>query len=392
MPQDHLIEPNYHLVTSDVELRDYCQALSSRPWIVLDTEFIREKTYRPQLCLVQIKSEEILLIVDALAVSNLTPLSEILHDPAITKVLHAATQDLEIFYWLNRKVPEPLFDTQIAAPLLGFNEQIGYGNLVREMLGVELSKAHTRADWSRRPLPEQQLRYAADDVIYLEAIYLQQLEQLNQKNRLQWLTAEFESLADPTRYKKPAKDMWKKIRAAQKLKGPSLAVLQALAEWRELQARESNLPRNWLIKDDLLADLARQMPDSVSELDHIRGLGNRVKSNYAERIVEIINTARLREPEPVPQWSRKLKISPQQNAVIDVLSAYVNFRAAELHINPSQLASRKMLEMCVATGTTEGLSGWRQPLLGESIQSLLDGQSALSIQAGKLSITPHAGH
>jgi len=390
MPTASSSDPDFRFITNSNELIACCEALKGREWVVLDTEFIREKTYRPELCLLQIKSGDVLAAVDALAIKDLTPLCNVLHNPTMTKVLHAASQDLEIFYWLERKVPSPLFDTQIAAPLLGYSEQIGYGNLVREMLGIELSKAHTRADWSRRPLPEQQLKYALDDVIYLEEIYLTQIEELRQKNRLHWLKPEFEAMTDPQKYDKPAKDMWKKMRSAQKLKGASLSVLQALAEWRELQARESNLPRNWLMKDDLLTDLARQMPDSVAELSHIRGLGSRLKNRFAQRLVDTINAAKAREPEPLPDWSRKIKITAEQNAVIDVLSAYVNHRAAELDINPPQLASRKMLERCVTTGTTESLTGWRQPLLGEQIQALLDGCSALSIQSGRLTITKHS--
>jgi len=378
--------PDFQYITTLPELEACCSALSGRPWVALDTEFIREKTYRPVLCLLQIKSGDILAIIDTLQVTDLAPLSALLHDPSITKVLHAASQDLEIFYWLDKAVPMPVFDTQIAAPLLGYNDQIGYGNLVKEMLGVELSKAHTRADWSRRPLPENQLRYALDDVIYLEKVYLAQLKALKEKHRLDWLASDFAALTQVDRYNRPARDMWKKMRAAHKLSGGSLAVLQALAEWRELQARESNLPRNWLIKDDVLADIARQMPDSVEELGHIRGLGSRVRNRFAERLVTLIRAARTQEPEPLPRLARKTRITPDQNAIVDILSAYVNQRAGELDINPTLLASRKMLELCLISGDTSSLTGWRQPLLGKQIQSLLDGRSAISIREQKLFI------
>lgn len=378
--------PEFKLIASEEALIACCEKLSHRPYIALDTEFLRENTYRPELCLLQLKSDDILAAVDTIAINDLSPLSALLHDASIVKVFHAASQDLEIFYWLDRKVPSPLFDTQLAAPLLGHNEQIGYGNLVKEMLGVELPKSHTRADWTRRPLPEQQLKYAIDDVVYLEKIYLQQIEALKKRQRLSWLDVEFEALTDPDKYNKPARDIWKKMRAAQKLKGGSLATFQALAEWREFQARERNLPRSWIIKDDVLADIARQLPTSVDELGHIRGLGSKTHKRYADKLVDLIQLARGQQPEPLPAYIRKTKITHAQNAVVDVLSAYVNARASEVDISPGLLASRKMLENCVATGSTDSLSGWRQPLLGEQIQALLDGKSLLGVSDGKLTI------
>ena len=200
---------------------------------------------------------------------------------SVTKVFHAASQDQEIFYQLSRKVPTPLFDTQIAAPLLGYNEQIGYGNLVKEHLGVELAKSHTRADWTRRPLPEAQISYALDDVIYLEQLYLDFHAKLESLGRLDWLRPEFAEWERPERYEQPAGERWKKIRNIQRYKGPALSVIQKLAEWRELKARELNLPRNWLMKDDVLLSLAQQLPDSDAELGHIRSLDRKTRERHA---------------------------------------------------------------------------------------------------------------
>lgn len=376
----------YEYIDSSQKLADFCERLASRKWIILDTEFIRESTYRPELCLIQIKCQELLAIVDTLAVKDLSALSTLLHDPDITKVFHAASQDLEIFYWLDKKTPAPLFDTQIAAPLLGYNEQIGYGNLVKEVLGIELSKAHTRADWTRRPLPENQLRYALDDVIYLEQLYEKMHAELTDKKRLDWLTPEFEALTDPAKYDRPARDMWKKMRVAQKLKNEPLSVLQALAEWRELQARETNIPRNWLVKDDVLADIARQMPASVDELSHLRGLGAKIKSKHGIKLVELINDAREREPQPYPEILKKRKLKQQQIAIVDALAGIVTTKAITLNINPAMLATRKLLEECVAVGSSEPVTGWRQPLIASDIDMFLRGKTTLKVKESILII------
>ncbi|MFT6302930.1 MAG: ribonuclease D, partial [Pseudomonadales bacterium] len=201
-----------------------CTALRTRPYVAIDTEFLRERTYRPELCLVQVKHEELLACIDTIVIEDLSALSELLLDESVVKVFHAASQDLEIFYLLTKKVPAPLFDTQIAAPLLGYNEQIGYGNLVNEHLGVELAKSHTRADWTRRPLPDKQIEYALDDVIYLEALYVDMHAQLTQQHRLAWLQPEFAEQAKVEKYDQPAGERWKKIRNIQRYKGPTLSV------------------------------------------------------------------------------------------------------------------------------------------------------------------------
>lgn len=380
--------PKYEYIDTTGKLEQFCSLLQQKPWIVLDTEFIREKTFLPELCLVQIKADEHLAVVDTLKTIDLSSLSALLHDPAITKVFHAGSQDLEIFYWLDGKVPAPLFDTQIAAPLLGFSEQIGYGNLVGDYLGINLDKAHSRADWTRRPLPDKQLLYALDDVIYLEKIYVKMLAELKTRNRLDWITPEFQAQEEPERYNKPASDRWKKMRAAQKMKGPALSVLQALTEWRETEAMKSNIPRNWLLKDDTLAALAREMPADAKDLGHIRGLGSRIKSGHATTVLEIIREAAQREPEAMPAIAKKKKLKPEQLATIDLLAAVVAMQSVELDINPSVLASRKDLEACVAAGSSEPLKGWRRALISEPIDDILSGKSRIHVKNSVLVVEP----
>lgn len=380
--KDHDYE---YIETSDALLA-FCEKLGSKSYMAIDTEFLREKTYWPQLCLVQIKSDECLACIDAQTISDLGPLIKLLKSPDIMKVLHSASQDMEIFFWLDKQAPSPVFDTQIAAPLLGHAEQIGYGNLVKAELNVNLEKAHTRADWTRRPLPEKQVFYALDDVIYLEQLYLKMRATLESRNRLAWLDSEFAELSDAAKYNKPARDQWKKLRAAQNMKGHSLAALQGLAEWRELLARESDRPRAWIIKDDVLADIAKQLPDSGNELSHIRGLVARTREKHGKHILDIIENTRNVKPEPLPAYEKKKKVSPEDATMVDLLTALVSVHALQHEINPTQLASKKQLEVCVAERSSKSLSGWRHALIGSQIDDMLAGRLSLTVDAGRATL------
>ena len=380
--------PAYEYIDTADALAAFCAKIAKAPYVALDTEFLRERTYRPELCLVQLKHAEHLACIDTIALGGegggadaLAPFVAILDDPAVIKVLHAASQDLEIFWLMTRRVPAPIFDTQVAAPLLGHAEQIGYGNLVRERLDVDLAKSHTRADWTRRPLPPEQIAYALDDVIWLETLYLTMREELASLGRLDWLAPEFAAAEDPAKYHQPAAERWKRIRNVQRYKGPTLAVVQALAEWRELTARERNLPRNWLVKDDVLLALAQQRPDSDAELGHVRGLDRKIRERHGKELLELIAEASTRTPAPVPPFAKKKKLDARLLARVQLLDAWVHQRGAELGIAPGLLAPPKLLER-MATGDGRGaLAGWRDPLLGDDLEALLDGRRALGVGA-----------
>jgi len=373
------IEPQY--IDTIEALEAFCAPLQRKPYIAIDTEFLRERTYRPELCLVQIKHESFLACIDTIAIKDLSALNDLLLDESVTKVFHAASQDQEIFYQLTRKVPTPLFDTQIAAPLLGYNEQIGYGNLVKEHLGVELSKSHTRADWTRRPLPKEQITYALDDVIYLEQLYLDFHAKLESLGRLDWLRPEFAEWEKPERYEQPAGERWKKIRNIQRYKGPALSVIQKLAEWRELKARELNLPRNWLMKDDVLVSLGQQLPDSDAELGHIRSLDRKTRDRHGKEILTVIETARTAAPKPLPPFAKKKKLDAASLARVQLLNAWVHQRASELDIAPGLLAPIKELEQLITSDGAYQLSGWRENLLGEELRALFAGKRFLGTKS-----------
>ena len=368
----------HQYIDTEEALDSLCSQLRACPYIAIDTEFLRERTYRPELCLVQIKHEDTLACIDTMAIKNLGALVELLTDTSVLKVFHAASQDLEIFYLLCKKVPTPIYDTQIAAPLLGYNEQIGYGNLVKERLGVELSKSQTRADWTRRPLPDKQISYALDDVIYLERVYLDMDAELNKLGRSDWLRPAFAEWENPVKYDQPAGERWKKMRNIQRYKGEVLAIIQLLAQWRELKARELNRPRNWLIKDDVLLTLAQQRPDSETELSHIRSLDRKSRERFGKELLDIIAQARGATPQPLPPFTKKQKLDASNLARVQVLNAWVHQRAGELNIAAGLLGPQQMLEKMVTGDGRSALRGWRDPLIGEELAALLQGRASLA--------------
>ena len=374
-------------IESAADLETLCGQLSGAQWMTLDTEFLREKTYYPKLCLLQVAVPGVVACIDPLAIEDISPLLDVIYDENITKVMHAARQDMEILYHLRGTLPAPVFDTQVAALLLGFPDQVGYGTLVSELLGVTLDKLHTRADWSQRPLSAEQVRYAADDVIYLAQVYERLVARLDELGRLDWLTEDFERLVQPELYSNPPGQAWLKVRGINRIKGASLSALQALAGWRESLAQQLDRPRGWLLRDDVLVDIARHLPGNLAALGKVRGLSERVVSKNGEQLLGLIAEARNREPEPMPASGPRKRLKPEQDALVDALMAVVRLCALENSLNPAVLASRKQLESLV-TGSrnAEVMQGWRRKLAGEQLQAMLDGELALEISDGKLNL------
>lgn len=368
-------------------LSSVCERLAQSSWVAVDTEFIRDRSYYPRLCLVQVGVPGLVACVDTLALEDLEPLLEVLYCERRVKVFHAASQDLEIFYHLRGTVPTPVFDTQVAATLLGHGEQVGYATLVRELLGIELSKAHTRADWSRRPLENDQLRYAADDVRYLRDIYQEQVRALRAQDRLAWLQSDFDSLVDVGRYRVDPETAWTKVKGAQQLRGVALATLRRVAAWREAQAAEVDLPKRWVMSDEALLDLARRRPTDASELSTVRGLKPLHAERYGSRIVAAVAQSLA---EPAEQWpiaGTRASLGPRDEALLDALMAIVRLRAVEHQVSTSSLVSRKGLER-VLSGESDVplLKGWRSEIAGNDVQAFLGGKLALRSQGGGLII------
>jgi ribonuclease D len=371
-------------VDNSEDLARLCQDLHDSEWIALDTEFIREKTYFPRLCLVQVCNGEVAACVDPLALESLDPLLEVLYDGRILKVLHAARQDLEIFLHDYRRIPLPVFDTQPAAALLGHGDQVGYANLVKQLLHVALPKDQSRTDWSRRPLDSSQLRYALDDVIYLGELYLHMRGHLFDRERLQWLAADFAPLADPRTYYPDPTSMWQRTKGRQALRGRQLAVLQALAAWRESEARNRDLPRKWIVKDDVMIELSRRLPRDLTGLAKIRGLEPGQIRREGEVLLELIEQA---AQLPREQWptdpTRSRPLDARQEAMVDLLTAALRLIADEQKLSPMAIASRKELEKLVRGDDDCALrSGWRHSVAGQRLVAVMQGKQSVVIDDG----------
>lgn len=368
-------------------LKSLCSELAQGDWITLDTEFLREKTYRPKLCLVQLGNADTIACVDPLAIDDLSPLYDLLANPSITKVLHAATQDLEIFYQAMGQVPAPIFDTQIAASLLGHGDQVGYGKLVELVCKTQLDKSQSRTDWSRRPLSDKQISYAADDVRYLRDVYHQFKTELEQLDRLAWLQPEFDALTSKDKYEPNLDEVWKRVKQHNRLKGVQLMVLKKLAQWREEKAVEKNKPRKWMASDDLLIDLSRTLPSSVDELHSLRSADPGFIKHRGNFIIKLIAEAKATPKEQWPKLKSFAKLNANQDAMVEYLMAAAKLKAHEHQITLGSVTSRKELEKLVCGDDNVGvMKSWRHKLMGEDLKKLLLSHSVLSYNNGTLSI------
>jgi len=304
----------------------------------------------------------------------------------ITKVFHASHQDLEIFNYLFNTLPSPIFDTQIAAGLLGYGEQIGYAALMQKELNIDIDKSQTRTDWMKRPLSNDQLLYAASDVYYLAKAYPKIVQKLDSLNRLEWLQNDFSSLSRPENYKVDKQSIWKKVKGNQKLKGEALVLLQALAAWREETAQTRNRPRRRVLPDDALIDIARLKPDTAEKITQLRSLNkSRLSNEDATQIIQRMKNAQRLPKEHWPKHAKRHKLNPREDALVDALSAVLKLKADEHNITPLNLASRKDLEGLLQGQTDIPLmQGWRYLHAGQVIEEFLSGKCFLQAISGEL--------
>lgn len=372
-------------------LQAVCQQLANQPYLAVDTEFVREKTYFPILCLIQIASPEHIICIDPIAIRDLSPLADLLLHKQTVKIFHAARQDLEILYQTFGSLPAPVFDTQIAATLLGLGDQLSYANLVKHILQEQLSKGHARTDWERRPLSEEQLEYAADDVRYLVAMYPLMVQKLTELGRLNWLDEDFNALIKPELYHNEPDQQWQRVGGVQKLKGPQLAILQQLAAWREQQAQQQNKPRKWILSDDILIAITMQAPHKLEQLERIRGINTALIQRQGNSLLEIIHRAKSLPKSEWPDLLRRIQLEPNQEALLDALQAIVKLQAAIHGINNTALTSRHDLENLLAGNTDIPLlHGWRHGLAGHAVEEFLNGQSSLSVDKQQLVALPRS--
>ncbi|PHS71073.1 MAG: ribonuclease D [Methylophaga sp.] len=377
-------------IDTKAELIRFCQLISETTWITVDTEFLREKTYYPQLCLIQVATDNHIACIDPIALSDLQPLLDIIYNPNITIVFHAARQDLELFYLLCGAVPTNVFDTQLAATVLGYGDQIGYGNLVKQCINVDLDKAHSRTDWTKRPLEQAQIDYAADDVRYLRDVYKLLCQQLSEKNRTHWLNEDFAILTNTDTYKPEPNNIWRKVKGVGRLKGVQLAILQRLAAWREHHAIKADKPRRWILKDDILIDLAKLAPDSIDKFSIIRGLEQRTIERNGQILLDQIKQAKTSDKDLWPTLTKPQALSRQQDAVVDALMALLRKYCEDQSIAPAAVATRKEIERMVGGETKLAiLQGWRNEIVGHHLQDFLNGK--LSITANSIQLNTQRG-
>jgi ribonuclease D len=370
----------YQVIEKKEHLDKFVSMAKKHDWLALDTEFIRERSYYSRLCLIQIAVGDEQVCVDPLALNDLNPLYDLLYDKNITKVLHAAHQDLEIFYNHTGDIPGPIFDTQPAAAVLGMGEQIGYARLVQEVLKVSLEKSQSRTDWAHRPLSEKQLDYAIDDVRYLHQIYPVMHDRLATLNRLEWLTGDFERMESVATYEPVLGEMWKRVKGKQVLKKQKLAVLRELAEWRETKAIEKDLPRRWVMSDELMIDLAQQLPANSDEIMQLRSIRKSKKSPAHAAWLQCIKKGLAVPESEWPEIPRKRKPGIDQEILTDLLMMAVRYQARTHGITPSVITSRKKVEKMLQEGRDTLSDDWRGSLVNDVFHDILSGNAVVRVR------------
>ena len=359
-----------HFIRHQSELEGLCRELRSEPWIALDTEFVRESTYYAKLCLIQLATPSAVIAVDPLALTHFDSLLDVVYEPDVLKVFHAARQDLELFYDVRGSAPTPIFDTQIAAALVGYEDQTSYAALVESLLAIKLEKHATRTDWSRRPLTAAQLRYAEEDVRYLRDIYPRLMGKLAVLGRSEWLAEECARLTDTELYRNDPANAYTRIKQGHLLPTAGQQVLAALACWREQTARTLNRPRNWILHDNVLLELARVRPQRVQQLSGIRGLAPKSAKRWGDALIE--QMARAPSASAIALWKASTPLSVRQQALYERVLEHLRARARKLGLSVTFIASRKDVQALVR-GDTRGplLKGWRRQVVGEELLAML---------------------
>lgn len=383
-------------ITSPRALDEFCEQLKDSARMALDTEFVGEDSFVPKLELIQIATDETAAVIDFPAVQAggaLDVLWEIICNPAVQKVVHAGRQDLDLFAVHAGQIPKPFFDTQIAAAMVGFGPQVAYANLVQRVHGTKLAKAHTFTNWSARPLSPDQLAYALEDVTFLLAIHDHLQHRLTKLGRLEWADEEFsrlEGAVGDTR--REPQERYQRVRGWDTLKPKSAAVLRELAAWREGEAKRRNVPRGRVMRDEVLLQLARHPPRSVSELRAVRGLHGSEADRNGDTILAAIHTALALPPAEWPEVPKERRPEPESAGLVELLQAVMKARAMDEEIAPTLLATSADLQALVdakdrAELDLPLLKGWRRELLGNILLDVLDGKLAVTIDPATASLT-----
>ncbi|MDW7654871.1 MAG: ribonuclease D [Nitrospiraceae bacterium] len=393
-------KPPMLYVTDPSALETLCLTLKQSSRLALDTEFVGEDTFVPRLELIQVATATTAAVIDFPAVQakgSLDAFWELICDTKIEKIVHAGRQDLDLFATHAGQIPKPFFDTQIAAAMVGYGAQVAYANLVQRLHGTKLAKAHTFTNWSTRPLSDDQIAYALEDVEFLLSIHTHLQDRLHSLGRLEWVGEEFARLETAVGEKsREPQERYQRIRGWDTLKAKGAAVLRELAAWREAEARRRNVPRGRVMRDEVLLQLARHPPKSVSELRGLRGVHSSEVDRHGEHLLGTITSALALPPTAWPEVPRERKPDPESTGIVELLQAVLKARAAEEGIAPTMLATSADLQTLVdakqnrATIEVPILRGWRRQLAGDLLLKVLDGAVTITVDrtSGALKMAP----
>lgn len=373
-------------LSTQEELKAYCDEASTCRVVAVDTEFLREKTFFPRLCLIQVNAGGSIAAIDPILIEDLSPLAAIFEDPDVVKVFHACSQDLEVLWDGMGCVCRNVFDTQVAAAFLGLRQQIGYGPLVDAYCGVSLPKAEALTDWSQRPLDPEQLVYAEDDVRYLPQIYETMCNKLVDSDRLSWVLPEMDEASDPSRFRKDPRDAYLRLKRASTLTRRQLAVAREVCAWREETAAARDVPRKWLMSDEVIVEACHRTPTSLPRLRRIRGL-EKLSESDARGIIASVQRGLDCPLADFPAAIKRLKPSPEKDGALDLMSAVVRVVAEKTGIAPQVIASKDDLNELLS-GSRDGrlAQGWRHEVAGKQLERLLAGELGLTIKDGKIEL------
>ncbi|MCH7865877.1 MAG: ribonuclease D [Proteobacteria bacterium] len=380
------------MITDTRALAEFCGRLGACDYVTIDTEFMREKTYWPILCLVQVAGPDEARIIDALADGiDLSPLFDLLADETVLKVFHAARQDLEIFHHLSGRLPVPVFDTQVAAMVCGFGDSVGYEALVMKLAGAKIDKGSRFTDWTLRPLSGRQLDYALDDVIHLRPAYEKLARKLHGNGRESWLEEEMAVLTRPATYLGEPREAFRRIKT-RSADGKVLAVLREVAAWREAEAQRRDVPRNRVLRDEALVEIAHHSPATAKELSRTRGLGAKLANGtYGERILDAVKKGLAQPREDRPEPKVQARLPRGLGPVVDLLKVLLKMKSEDSHVAAKLLASAADIELIATFGEkadVKALKGWRREVFGGDALRLRSGEVSLAVAGKKLKLVP----
>ena len=380
------VSPEMDLITTTDQLAAACARATKHPFVTVDTEFLRETTYYPLLCVAQMATADEAVVIDALANGiDLAPFFDLMADEKVTKVFHAARQDIEIVWNLAQKIPHPIVDTQVAAMVLGYGDSISYDQLVQRITGDTLDKSHRFTDWTRRPLSDAQITYALSDVTHLRAVYLKLIEDLEKRGRNSWVEAEMDVLTSPETYRADPERAWERLKSRVR-KPKELAVLIEVAGWREREAQTRDVPRGRVLKDDVIGDIAVQAPTTPERLGQLRSLPKGFeRSRWGEQIVEAVKRGLDRDQKTLPRLER---FRPAANgaATVELLKVLLRMTAERHGVAAKVIATVDELDRIAADDEADvpAMKGWRRELFGEKALALKHGRLALAVDKGKV--------